>query len=226
MDGIQQQVAAKQEILGYEERALGSMRYAWGYFYLPLIEASKDPSFSMPSKKVRLVFINLAELINFQQRCVANLRQDIETEDGSFGKTLLKIFGSEEFSDLYYTYASGYLHSVALLDKYAEEPDVKEILSRREGEGHTLQSCLIGPLKRPLRLEALISNLIKHTPPDHPDLQHLIQLQPMAKQVANAVNMICRPAEVAEDPKTYIALTVFILCSFVVIGFLWKSQHQ
>ncbi len=215
-------LTTKYELVAHEEAGLQSLKYTWNHFYLPLFNASKDPSFSMPQHKVRQMFNNFEDLMAFQHRCVKGLQPEVASETGSFGQTLCKILGSEEFAKLYCVYASGYSKAVLLADKYSEKPDMVHVISR---EDHTLQSCLIGPLKRPLRLEGLLSSLIKRTPDTHPDYQHLVKLQESLKKLANSVNLICSPDEFEDDHQTHLILTVVILCSFVVCGFMWRKAE-
>jgi len=154
----------KRELISTECSHLRSLQVTVEVYYDSMMVGSQQATLPFSDSEVRAIFSNLLEIIEFHQVIRRNLEPLWEGTEGLFESTLLDSFGTESpFGPLYLKYALGYRNSVQILEKYKSDDQLQNFLKEKQSHpsanGLTLQSLLIGPIKRPLRLAGIISKL-------------------------------------------------------------------
>jgi hypothetical protein len=100
----------------------------------------------------------------------------------------------------YYTkYTEGYAGAQNLL-KDSEKSStfaafLEDVQAKPEAGGLTIRAFLILPIQRIPRYTLLLADLVKHTPPEHPDNTQLNASLERMKQIANSINTAIKQGE-------------------------------
>eukprot|EP00026_Physarum_polycephalum_P005622 Phypoly_transcript_05657.p1 GENE.Phypoly_transcript_05657~~Phypoly_transcript_05657.p1 ORF type:complete len:555 (+),score=131.37 Phypoly_transcript_05657:69-1667(+) len=113
--------------------------------------------------------------------------------DVSFGELFLWLFNETKIIAEYIEYINGFDTSRLLIEaECAKNTKFRDYLEKcrvtPECKGLTIQSLLIMPVQRIPRHILLLTDLAKHTPPEHPDFALLSKAVERTKEVAAVIN--------------------------------------
>lgn len=163
---------------------------------------SNDPKI-IPQEDLKLIFNDLQTIWQFNDTFLRDLQSAYMGFDNNttrIGDLFVKFC---PYFKMYQNYCNNYDQAMVLLAKYSAKKAFiaayDEILEKTEGK--TLQSMLILPIQRLPRYKLCLTEIVKYTEPDHPDLEDL----------EKALSLV---AEVL-----FFSVFVFFLSDFVVYRF-------
>eukprot|EP01126_Amoeba_proteus_P028641 TRINITY_DN2821_c0_g1_i11.p1 TRINITY_DN2821_c0_g1~~TRINITY_DN2821_c0_g1_i11.p1 ORF type:complete len:270 (-),score=67.19 TRINITY_DN2821_c0_g1_i11:103-912(-) len=137
----------------------------------------------------------------------------------NFASVVLPLFCSKEskFSEIYCTYSTVYMKGVSILEKYSSYPDVQEFLNSMIKPGvQTLQSYLISPIKRPLRIGLIMDNILKILSPVQVEFPIYQMTFILMKETTNKIdNLLALPLV---DVRCCVCVGPTCTCDFICPG--------
>ncbi|KAJ4458017.1 putative RhoGEF domain [Paratrimastix pyriformis] len=93
------------------------------------------------------------------------------------------------FMKMYTSYVNGFMNSLQTLKEARNNNNsLKNFLKKQQQKFGNLDSLMIQPVQRIPRYELLLKEMLKNTPPDHPDREHLISTLIKMKEVGQVFN--------------------------------------
>lgn len=166
-----------------------------------LVEACQQPiksSALIGDDKVHSIFSNIEIIKNFNVVLLKDLERIMS--NWSSHSILSGVFlQMADFLKLYTTFINNYTSSMETLASCAKIPGFTELLEKCKSDprchGLDLPSLLIMPVQRIPRYILLLTEIHKHTPKNHPDLEKLTKSLAKVKAVADDINEARREAE-------------------------------
>ncbi|KAJ3155391.1 hypothetical protein HDU86_004293 [Geranomyces michiganensis] len=159
----------------------------------------------LTEKELRNLFSNLDVVISTSQALLEMLEAAIGAPDQWIGEAFNQMMRKLET-----TYCEYCKHNEAAMSKLAEfaspecKPEVKEFLKDCQAklQGRTgawdLGSLVIKPVQRVLKYPLLIKQLLKETPPEHPDFEQLVKAATDIELVAEKINEVKKRKDIVE----------------------------
>jgi hypothetical protein len=142
-------------------------------------------------ERVATIFSNVQDILNLNSSFLRVLEQ-IDGTDPLFlvGKAMRPI---APFFKMYKIYCSNHGHAMEIIAQYTNRSGHKfntflSEASSRGGSGQSLQSLLIMPIQRLLKLKMILERLLKYTETSHPDHEDLKMCLKCITEVAAHVN--------------------------------------
>eukprot|EP01127_Copromyxa_protea_P008967 TRINITY_DN2075_c1_g1_i4.p1 TRINITY_DN2075_c1_g1~~TRINITY_DN2075_c1_g1_i4.p1 ORF type:complete len:825 (+),score=170.29 TRINITY_DN2075_c1_g1_i4:307-2781(+) len=155
-------------------------------------------SFDETADTVNAIFGNMSILYGFNKKLLAEIEKIVQNWDDSseLGNTFVKL---SPFLKMYTDYSNKYSEAIALFNRL-EKKNMKFKATVDEcyaAAGHQcrLTDMLITPIQRIPRYALLLNDLLKNTPPDHPDYENLEKSLKGIQDVATLVNESVRRRE-------------------------------
>jgi len=188
-----EEVAAKPKRCFIVEELL-STEVGYSHQLVTLNEAYVTPlSKLMTNDDVKIVWLNLQQLIFFHKDLSMQLTEVMDTED-HFSVSVGGIISSMiPFLKMYTVYMNGFRVAQSRLEELAKDPAFSQAVNEIHAEGFTpgmggltlLMGC---PLSRIPRYVLLLKDLKKNTPEDHPDFHPLTKALDAVTDMANFIN--------------------------------------
>ena len=183
-----------QEVVSSEESYVRSLNVLVHHFYEPL----RSHSDKRVQKEVRSIFGNVEQILQLNSDLLQQVQQRAAKWDDN---TLLgDIFmAMAPFLKLYAAYGTNYETAIHLYQKEMKENtgfrDAVETKNLEAGESVALHHLLIMPIQRVPRYSMLLTDILKNTPPAHPDYGNLEKALESVKKVATHLNESVRASE-------------------------------
>ncbi|KAI8825702.1 uncharacterized protein EV422DRAFT_137250 [Fimicolochytrium jonesii] len=189
-----------KELVTTERGFLKDMEVLMEVYALPASEQK-----ILSERDLRNLFSNLDVIISTSRALLEMLEAAVGSPDEWIGEAFNQMMRKIES-----TYCDYCKHNEAALAKLAEfaspecPPDVKEFLknSQMQLQGRTgawdLGSLVIKPVQRVLKYPLLIKQLLKETPPTHPDFEQLVQAAADIDVVAEKINEVKKRKDIVE----------------------------
>jgi len=192
-----------QEVLQSENKYLSFLRMMIKVYRDPLYEAVDAGSVKIRREQVDTMFCNIDDVIRVNTVLYQDVSSTIQAsiDSGSADTELGTVFLSLiPYLKIYKTYAVKYTQAVEVLeilkDSYTFQPFLQSCeFDNPESGGQKLRSLLIMPLQRIPRFVLLLSDLIKHTPEDHPDYDPVVKALAACKEVADTIDAAVKEFE-------------------------------
>jgi len=189
-----------REILQTEENYVEALRMCVELYLNPLQAVSGHGKLSseviVPSvskKDIRAIFSDLAVIQRFHETSILEkIRPRVENWQPyvCLGDIFLEIMS---FMKIYTQYVQNYSTSMTVCERLRQTlPKFQQFLNDRQAikrtKGQTLGSFLIMPIQRIPRYHLLLSDLCKHTWPEHPDYSNLMKAAEQLQTVTDELN--------------------------------------
>ena len=188
------------EILTSETNYVESLSTLLGCFLQPLQAACNSPDIKpiVTEEQLSILSSNINQIAQLNARFLSDIQDRIEswTEETCLGPLFLEF---AHFFKIYTWYVSNHDQSVVCmqqLDGNARWRDfVTEVMKKSRVRNLPLSSFLIMPIQRIPRYKLLLSELLKHTPAEHPDHDYLEKALGLVSNVAAHINDSVRANE-------------------------------
>ncbi|KAI8591980.1 hypothetical protein BDZ88DRAFT_409187 [Geranomyces variabilis] len=189
-----------RELVTTEKGFLKDMEVLLDVYALPASQTQV-----LTEKELRNLFSNLDVVISTSRALLEMLEAAIGAPDQWIGEAFNQMMRKLET-----TYCEYCKHNEAAMAKLAEfaspecKPEVKEFLKDCQAklQGRTgawdLGSLVIKPVQRVLKYPLLIKQLLKETPPDHPDFEQLVKAATDIELVAEKINEVKKRKDIVE----------------------------
>jgi len=198
---IRMRISALNEVLDTEQKYVEKLKFIVTDFKSQLDNREKDETDSIVSKgTVEILLSNIDEIYEFNQKLLVNLQSSISEKRGynnCIGETFLKF--EKEFR-IYSPYCSNLSRAQKKLNELTENYEFSGfvlgcfMLGDYKNEV-SMEGFLLSPLQRLCRYPLLLKELVKHTPPDHPDHKPIKEAHLRMKDVCTSVNEARRQLE-------------------------------
>ena len=196
-------MAVINEFLDTEKAYIEDLGVLTNVFLFPIRATSL-----LPAEDISTIFSNVEDLEPIHKEFLQKLQDQFDTrktdgtraEDVSIGDILQRFF---HYFKLYSVYAANQDASLACFNecKLKKKEFSKFIDVAQESakcNGLFLNSFLIKPIQRLCKYPLLLRELLKYTPPDHPDLK---LLEEAAEKVSGVVDFVNEAKRIAEEQK-------------------------
>eukprot|EP00026_Physarum_polycephalum_P008753 Phypoly_transcript_08853.p1 GENE.Phypoly_transcript_08853~~Phypoly_transcript_08853.p1 ORF type:complete len:430 (+),score=68.13 Phypoly_transcript_08853:131-1420(+) len=194
-DGHEKEVRAKvaQELLATERAYVDKLNVIVEVFERPFKESNV-----LTHDQMVHIFSNIDTIRNFNLVLLKDLERIVS--NWSSHSILSGIFlQMADFLKVYTTFINNYTVSMETLASLNKSPAFCELLEKAESnprcESLRLPALLIMPIQRIPRYILLLTEIQKHTPKNHPDLDQLTKSLAKVKEVADDINEAKRNAE-------------------------------
>eukprot|EP01114_Cavostelium_apophysatum_P022237 TRINITY_DN7982_c0_g1_i1.p1 TRINITY_DN7982_c0_g1~~TRINITY_DN7982_c0_g1_i1.p1 ORF type:complete len:872 (-),score=270.52 TRINITY_DN7982_c0_g1_i1:25-2640(-) len=143
----------------------------------------------MNAKEIEDVFSNVDMLFNIHKELVKKFDVPV-LDDLMFGQAFLRVV---DFLKIYAQYCASQSKAMTTLKKLREhssdmESFLKNALSNAECRNQSLESFLIKPVQRICKYPLLLRELLKHTPPEHPDYEPISKSMSSIESIVTQIN--------------------------------------
>ena len=188
------------EILTSETNYVESLSTLLGCFLQPLQTACNSPDVKpiVTEEQLSILSSNINQIAQLNARFLSDIQDRIEswTEETCLGPLFLEF---AHFFKIYTWYVSNHDQTVMCmqqLDGNARWREfVIEVMKKPRVRNLPLSSFLIMPIQRIPRYKLLLSELLKHTPAEHPDHDYLEKALGLVSNVAAHINDSVRANE-------------------------------
>ncbi|KAJ1674572.1 hypothetical protein EV182_003005, partial [Spiromyces aspiralis] len=176
-------------------------------YLTPLLNALASPNPILSRKEIRRLFANFPDIVNLNKTLLATLDERLTSaaglpwtpESGCIGDIFVNI---APFMKMYSLYVRNFHSALSTISSWmTSNPAFSNFLksagSRPECRCLSFQSYLLLPVQRIPRYRLLLSDLLRHTPADHPDHSLLECALGMISDVATLVNENIREHEMS-----------------------------
>jgi len=180
---IDEVVHVIQEIFSTEETYIAGLRNIYEIFLFPLWK------YRAIGTKVLRKFDCVKNLLVFHTKFIQQLDQDF---DGAGTPGRLSVWESlktclDEMTPLYETYIHQYEEMIRTITYIRRKS--KTINEHFNEAPYPIDAFIILPLQRITRYKLLFSKLKEHTPPNHPDFNHIEQIVDRFSVILNEINL-------------------------------------
>jgi len=153
-----------------------------------------DPLQSNPkllkSKYFDDIFSNWNELLDLSQKLISLFEKQKGNENFSVGDLFSEL--APEFK-IYTIYCVNHPNAIKVLKSWREKCPAfvafeKEVISAGQTKGLNIESYLIKPIQRICKYPILFRELLKNTPPGHPEFQKVLNASDKIDQVVSYIN--------------------------------------
>jgi len=190
--------------------------------------AMLEEDLGIPMEQINQIFGNMDQIEKLHCTQLNMLLERIEHwhEDQKIGDIFKSLI--PQYYILYKSYVCTYVKGVKMLEMYEDNYALTQLLHKKlqsaESRYLPLQSYLINPVKRPLRLGKAIEQLVKHTPETHPDYKTLMEVMNALFGLATSIN---RDIGLESDSQTELTTAFVLGCSVLTVvaglGFAWLA---
>jgi len=153
------------------------------------------------TEDIKKLFSNIELIFTVNQEITSNFQRELiatpEIQLFNIGQIFLK---TVQFLKVYSIYSSNYATAIATYDHLKTEN--KEFLSflqeneiKQECKGINLMGYLIKPVQKICKYPLIFKELLKQTPPRHPDYDNILQCYKKVEEIADYVNEKKRASE-------------------------------
>lgn len=176
-----------QELLGTEHDFHYDLQLCIGYFLSPSVE-------KIPGVDLEVMFGNIEEICEISSKLLRSMELAAKSD---FDNQLLGpcfVHLAEEMKQAYGPYCKNHDDVITLLEKYEDNPQIKEYFEQRLQcmrqltNVFDLGSILIKPIQRILKYPLLLSELLKTTDDEHPDKKEIQIAIDSMTDVAKSIN--------------------------------------
>ena len=175
-----------REIVVTEEAYVEDLRVLEDVFVFPL-----KMSGALTEEKTHQLFSNVEMLRPVHEALLKELREGVNV-----GKAFL---GMCQYMKMYSLYCSNHENAIEILCRLRDDPEFMHALSICQSDsrarGQKLDSYIIKPVQRVCKYPLFFRELIKYTPPTHPDYRDLEQARAQIEEVVSCINEGKRKSE-------------------------------
>ena len=175
-----------REIVVTEEAYVEDLRVLEDVFVFPL-----KMSGALTEEKTHQLFSNVEMLRPVHEALLKELR-----EGAGVGRAFL---GMCQYMKMYSLYCSNHENAIEILSRLRDDPEFMHALSICQSDsrarGQKLDSYIIKPVQRVCKYPLFFRELIKYTPPTHPDYRDLEQARAKIEEVVSCINEGKRKSE-------------------------------
>ncbi|XP_029637819.1 dynamin-binding protein isoform X2 [Octopus sinensis] len=176
-----------QELLGTEHDFHYDLQLCIGYFLCPSVE-------KIPGVDLDVMFGNIEDICEISLKLLRSmeLAAKAEFDNQLIGPCFVNL--ADEMKQAYGPYCKNHDDVITLLEKYEDNPQIKEYFEQRLQcmrqltNVFDLGSILIKPIQRILKYPLLLSELLKTTDDDHPDKKEIQVAIDSMTDVAKSIN--------------------------------------
>ncbi len=188
------------ELIETEETYVKALQTLIDTFHAPLISLSKQKYPIVSPDEVKMIFSEIVVIQLYNQNFLADLCQRKAIQEGTpwLGRKYGDIIDNiTQFLRSYTAYYNNYHSALTCLSKCSERPKFKEWLDKQEAlVNEALTSLLIRPIQRVPKYVLLLRDLLKNTPPSHPDFPALRDAEKNMAVIARDLNERMKDSEV------------------------------
>jgi hypothetical protein len=172
----------------------------------------QDILYQIDCQSLQEVLLLVPNLASLHQDFVVSLSERIREwcEDQCIGDLLVQTFSHQNFNKLYTLFIHHYSQARTALENAKQtKPSLSKALEdlSRETRGKlTLEDLLIKPVQRIPRYLLFVKDLMKQTPPAHPDYYELHLAQKELSTLASSVNEAERVSERLQQLKDLLTM--------------------
>ncbi|GAB1611131.1 dynamin-binding protein-like isoform X2 [Argonauta hians] len=176
-----------QELLGTEHDFHYDLQLCIGYFLCPSVE-------KIPGVDLDVMFGNVEDICEISLKLLRSMELAAKAD---FDNQLIGpcfVYLADEMKQAYGPYCKNHDDVITLLEKYEDNPQIKEYFEQRLQcmrqltNVFDLGSILIKPIQRILKYPLLLSELLKTTDDDHPDKKEIQVAIDSMTDVAKSIN--------------------------------------
>lgn len=179
-----------QEIFDTEKNYVEGLTHMVNAYMQPLIEkAQSRRDMIITPQQIKLIFSSVEIILNFASTLLGKLqdRMELWNETTCIGDIFLEVM---PFFVSYVDYVNNYPTALETLNGLHSNERFQAFLDRVEKERPDLYlpSVIVSPVQRIPRYILLLSDLLKHTDPEHPDYAHLEKAAEKILEIGNHIN--------------------------------------
>ncbi|KAH3759821.1 calmodulin-binding protein [Pelomyxa schiedti] len=177
--------ACIREIVTTEQTYLDDLRILEEVFLIPL-----KSSQVLREDEINKLFSNFEMLLPIHKEVLDKLWDNTATNNGEYVGDIFK--SMSQYFKMYTTYCANHDQALLLYDELKTNSEWMKFLSKchddKRAKGVQLIGYIIKPVQRICKYPLFFRELIKDTPPEHPDYPALLQAQHQIEEVVKYIN--------------------------------------